>query len=180
MHRYSIVGEKLHSLFTIVALALLLAIVLAACGSNGGIRTSTGSISNSTPTPTFTPIQGYGSANGCPSDAVVTTAPSVANVTINLADAHSPVIARVGDVIEIQLPFGLRWTGSPASAGELHELQLQIPAGYASMATKMCIWRYSAQSAGMAHLTFLGRVICKKDLPCPLAVRAVIFTIEVK
>lgn len=177
MHRCRIVDEKRYPLFTIVSLALLLALVLAACGAKGGSASGTGSIATSTPTPTFTTVQGYGSANGCPSDAVVTTTSHDANVTVKLADAHATVKAQIGDLIELQLPFGMRWTGSPASAGEL---QLQTPAGYASTAAKMCIWRYRAQSAGIAHLTFVGRVICKKDILCPLVVTPVMFTLEVQ
>ena len=172
MQRIHVSGQKPVSLFLIVSLALLLVFVLAACGSNGGIGAGAGS--TATPQPTL--VQGHGTDNGCPNNAIVTTAPT-ANVTIKLADAHSPVVAHVGDVIEIQLPFGLRWTSPTPSGGEL---QLQTPAGYAATAPKMCIWHYSAQSAGVAHLTFLARVICKKDILCPLAVRIVMFTIEVK
>lgn len=176
MNRFHSVREKSLSLFMAVSLALLFALALASCGSNGGSASGTDPIATSTPTPTFATVPGYGSASGCPSDAVVTTTPA-ANVTVKLADARSTVEARLGDVIEIQLPFGMRWIGSPAEAGEL---QLQTPAGYASTAAKMCIWRYRAQSAGIAHLTFVGRVICKKDMLCPLVVRPVMFTLEVK
>ena len=174
MQRIHVSGQQPLSLFLTVSLALLLVFVFAACGSNGVIGSSSGPTPTATPQPTI--VQGHGTDNGCPNDAVVATA-STANVTVKLADAHSTVMAHVGDVIEIQLPFGLRWTSPPASVGEL---QLQTPAGYAATATKMCIWHYSAQSAGIAHLTFLARVICKKDILCPLAVRVVIFTIEVK
>ncbi len=156
-------------LFLIVSLAALLTFGLAACGSTGG------SGPGSTPTPT--PGQGYGTAHGCPSDAVVTPAPPAANVTVKLTDANSTITAHVGDVIEIQLPFGLRWTGPTTSGGGL---QLQTPAGYASTATGMCIWRFSALSAGTTHLTFLARAICKEGQYCPQYVLAIPFTIVVK
>ncbi len=89
------------SLFLLVSLATLLAFVLAACGG-------TGSGVGSTPTPTPTTVQGYGTAHGCPSDAVVTSAPPSANVRDKLTDANATVTTHVGDVLEIQLPFGLR------------------------------------------------------------------------
>lgn len=172
MHRIHVSNQKPVSLLLTVSLALLFVFVLAACGSNGGI--GSGPASTATLQPTI--VQGNGTDSGCPNNAIVATSPT-ANVTVKLADAHSTVIAHVGDVIEVQLPFGLRWTGPTASVGEL---QLQTPAGYAATATKMCIWHYNAQSAGVAHLTFLARVICKKDILCPLAVRIVMFTIKVK
>lgn len=171
MHRITIASQKLLPLILIVSLA----VVLAACGSNGGAGSGTGS--GSAPTPTPTTVQGYGTANGCPSDAVVTGVTPAPNVTVKLSDAHSPVTAHVGDVIEIQLPFGQRWTGPTATGGEL---QLQTPVGYASTTTKMCIWRYSAQTAGMAHLTFSVGAICKMGQPCPEYASDVTFTIVVK
>jgi len=61
-----------NSLFLLVSFASLLTFVIAACGG-------TGSGTGSTPTPTSTTGQGYGTAHGCPSDAVVTPAPPVAN-----------------------------------------------------------------------------------------------------
>jgi hypothetical protein len=175
MSSIPIASQKPRPRILIVSLAALLVVVLAACGTNGKAGSGTGS--GSTPTPTPTTIPGYGAVNGCPSDAVVTSAPPVPNVTVKLTDANSTVTAHVGDVIEIQLPFGQKWTGPAFTGGEL---QLQTPAGYASTATKMCIWRLSSQSAGMTHLTYSVGVICKKGLPCPRYMSDVTFTIVVK
>ena len=157
-------------LFLLVSLAMLLTFVLAACGG-------TGSGIGSTPTPTPTTVQGYGTAHGCPSDAVVTPTPPTANVTVKLTDANATVTAHVGDVLEIQLPFGLRWTGPTLSGGGLH---VQTPAGYASTALGMCIWRLGAIGAGTTHLTFFARAICQKGQFCPHYVLAFPFTIVVK
>jgi len=159
------------TLFLMVSLAALLTFALAACGSIGGSGTG------STPTPTPTTVQGYGTAHGCPSDAVVTPAPPTANVTVKLTDANATVKAHVGDVIEIQLPFGLRWTGPTISGGELH---MQPPAGYASTATGMCIWRYNASRAGTTHLTFFAWPMCRTGQYCPQYVLALPFTIVVQ
>ncbi len=171
MCRTHIAGQK--TLLSIVSLAALLTFVLAACGSTGGPGAGPGT----TPTPTPTTSQGYGTAHGCPSDAVVTPAPPTANVTVKMTDTNTTVTASIGDVIEIQLPFGLRWTGPTTSVGGL---QLQTPAGYASTAIGMCIWRFSASSAGTTHLTFFARAICQKGQYCPLFVLAIPFTIVVK
>ena len=171
MYRIHIAGQR--ALLFIVSLVALLPFVLAACGSTGGSAPGTGS----TPTPTPTTVQGYGTAHGCLSDVVVTPAPPAANVTVKMTDANTTVTAHIGDVIEIQLPFGLRWTGSTTSGGGL---QLQTPAGYASTATGMCIWRFSASSAGTTHLTFFARAICQKDQYCPQFVLAIPITIVVK
>ena len=110
MCRIHIVSRR--SLLLIVSLTFF---VLAACGPNRGV----GSGAGSTPTPTPTTIQGEGTAYGCPSNTVVTTTPPAANLTVNLTDANSTVTAHVGDVIEIQLPFGLSWAG-PTTEFSVH------------------------------------------------------------
>jgi hypothetical protein len=171
----SIDSARQKTLFLIISLAVLLPFVLAACGSTAGPAPGAGS--TPTPTPAPTTIQGYGTAHGCLSDAVVTPAPPAANVTVKMTDANTTITAHVGDVIEIQLPFGLRWTG-PTTSGSA--LQLQTPAGYASTATGMCIWRFSASSAGTTHLTFFARALCQKDQFCPQYILAIPFTIVVK
>jgi len=73
---YSMHHASHKPLFLLVSLAALLTSVLAACGSTGGPGAGTGSTS----TPTSTSGPGYGTAHGCPSDAVVTPAPPAANV----------------------------------------------------------------------------------------------------
>jgi hypothetical protein len=166
MHR---VSQKL--LFLMISLATLLPFMLTACGPIGG----PGSGSGSTPTPTST--VGYGTAHGCPSDTVVAPTQPAANVTVKLSDANTTITVPVGDVLEVQLPFGLRWTGPTISGSGL---QLQTPAGYASTATGMCIWRFHALRAGTTHLTFSARAICKPGQACPQFVLAVPFTVVVK
>jgi hypothetical protein len=169
----SILRARHKLLFLLVSLAVLLPFGLAACGLTGGSSSGPGS----TPTPTPTTVQGYGTTHGCPSDTVVTPAPPAANVTVTLTDANAPVTAHVGEVIEIQLPFGLRWSGPTISGGGLH---LQTPSGYASTATGMCIWRFSALRAGTTHLTFVARAICQQGQYCPQYIMAIPFTIVVK
>lgn len=173
MHTSDFLRRK--SFMLLVSLAAALAFVLAACGTNGG--TGSGSAGGSTPTPTPTTIAGYGTSNGCPSDAVVTSPPSTANVTVKIQNMNSTINAHVGDVVEIDLPFGHTWNGPTTSEGVL---ALQPPAGYAWKTNSVCVWRFTAHSAGTTQLSFYGRALCKKGQLCPQFIMNVPFTITVK
>ncbi len=159
------------SFLLIASLAILLTFLLAACGFKPG----TGTGSASPPAPTT--VQGYGTSNGCPSDVVVSTAPAAPNVTVKLSDSTATVNAHVGDVVEVDLPFGILWTGPTTSQGVL---QLQTPSGYAWKASKMCVWRFVAQGTGTSQVTFYGRAICKKGQLCPQYITRLPFTFSVK
>ena len=164
--------------FVLAGMLLLICVfVLAACGNN----TTTGSPpSNGAATPTRTPTTtpGQASANGCPSRAVVTTAPAPAGVTLTSKNSNSTVSVNKGETIEIDLPFGHLWSGpSDLSQGLL---TMQSPAGYESPSAKVCVWRFVATGTGTAHFSFVGRPICKKGQLCPMYVMAVPFTIEIK
>lgn len=161
------------SFLFLVPLALMLAFVLGACGSNGGTTTTGG---GSTPTPP--PKSGtIGTPYGCPNNTVVGTSQRKPNVIVGLTNSHSTVIAHNGDLIEVRLPFGQQWAGPAISQGVL---QVQQPAGYASMSDKMCIWHFVAQGTGTTQLNFTSRAICKKGQLCPQYVLDVPFTIAVK
>jgi len=159
--------------FALGTFLTLIVLVLAACGSN----TSTGSTSpgaGSTPvaaTPTTT-----ASASGCPG-TVMTTSPSPAKIVLKQSDSNATITAHVGDVVEVDLPFGQTWTGPTVSQGEL---QLQGPAGYALPTSKMCVWRFTAQSAGTTQVEFYGKAICQKGQMCPLYVMRIPYTIVIK
>lgn len=176
----------------LVCILLTGALMLAACGNN---FTTTGSASGtsatgtastpsptrttSTPSPTPTTVQtvkGYGTPYGCPSDAVVSAAPATANVTVRPSQGHTTYSAQPGNIVEVQMPFGIAWRGPDISGTGL---QLQSPAGYVSKTNNACIWRYSAQNAGTVKLTFMGSVICKPNLHCALAEVINEFTIKV-
>ena len=152
---------------------LVLIFMLAACGSNAG---TTGG--GQTPTPTSSPTKGYGTSVGCPSNAVVNSAPTKANVIMQLANMNSTISAHVGDVIEVRLPFGHKWNGPGIAA--LHGLQLQQPAGYAWKAENVCIWRFVAQGTGTTQLLFQSQALCKPGEMCPMYITAVPFTVVVK
>jgi hypothetical protein len=145
----------------------VLLLVLSACGPNSG---------SGTPTPTGT--TGYGSTHGCPSDNVVPTPPKAADVTIRDTDINSTVTTHVGNIIEVRLPFGQKWTG-PSSIPS--NLQQQQPAGYALPSDNVCIWRFTAQSVGTVQLDFYNQALClKKDEACPRVITKDTIIIDVK
>jgi hypothetical protein len=162
------------SLFVLFVLTFL----FAGCGaaSTGGSST-TGSSPTATPTAAPTPVKGYGTANGCPSDMVVGTVPTKANVILQPSDTNTTIIAHNGDVIEVNLPFGHKWGGPLTSQGIL---QLQTPAGYALKTNKVCVWRFVAQGTGSAQLTFSERALCKMGQMCPMYITAVSFKVTVE
>ncbi len=151
-------------------LIIVLAFVLAACGTNPG-SSSTGS---QPPAASPSPVA---STSGCPSNAVVTTAPTPANVVLKPSNTNSTVTTSVGSVVEIDLPFGQSWSGPMTSQGQL---QLQPPAGFALTTTKVCVWRFTALGAGTMQLEFFGKAICLKGQACPLYIMRLPFTIVVK
>ncbi|HKV56967.1 MAG TPA: hypothetical protein VJO32_01750 [Ktedonobacteraceae bacterium] len=159
--------------FALGASLALIVFVLAACGSN----TSTGSTnagSGSTPTgvtPTTT-----ASAYGCPG-TVMTVSPSPAKIVLKQSDSNATITAHVGDIVEVDLPFGQTWTGPTTSQGQL---QLQGPAGYALPTSKVCVWRFTAQSAGTTQVNFYGKAMCQKGQMCPQYIMRIPYTIVIK
>lgn len=159
------------SIWLVMSLATALVFVLTACGANSGTgTTSTGS----PPPPTST--SGV-NVHGCPSNAVISTAPTPANVVLKPSNSSTTINARQGDVIEIQLPFGQVWNGPTTSQGVL---QLETPAGYAWGASNSCVWRFTAQGTGVTQLNFYGKAMCKKGALCPQYIMSLPFTINVK
>jgi len=162
------------SLFSLLLPIFILALLLAACGSQGGTG-STGGAGKASPTPTA--ATGNTTTNGCPSTSVVSNEPAKASVVVKPSDANGTITAHSGDVVEVQLPFGHRWSGPTSSQGVL---QLQGPAGYASLPNQMCVWRYVATGAGTTKLDFSSRAICKTGAYCPMYILNMPFTITVK
>jgi len=155
------------------------AFVLAGCGKNSsgsGVTGTTGAQSTPSPMPTSEIVQGYGAAYGCPNDAVVNTAPATANVTVRPGQGQTTFSVHTGDVIEVQMPFGIAWKG-PTTPEEV--LQLQSPSGYAWKPSNACIWRFVARGAGKVNLIFEGRALCKKVTLCVPSVDIAEFTIRV-
>ena len=164
------------SLFLAFLLLTLMSIV-AACGTNSSSGTTSGSTGSSPAQPSPTAVKGYGTAQGCPSDMVVSTAPSTANVVVKPNQTHSTITAKVGDIVEIRLPFGQKWSGPTTSVGSL---EIQQPSGYAWKTDKVCVWRFTAKSAGTTNLEFQGRALCKPGQLCPMYIAEFPFVITVK
>jgi hypothetical protein len=188
MHTKPAVRRRL--LLFISLLTLVLTLLLAACGgtstgnggsngsgSTGGTGASPAPTATPAPSPTTINVQGYGTSKGCPSDMVVRGNMPNANVMVTPSNLNSTVVAHNGDIIEVNLPFGHKYTGPTDSQGIL---QLQQPAGYASQSASACIWRFMAQGTGTQRLTFTSQPLCKPGQMCPMYVMAMSFTIDVK
>ena len=165
----SVSRTRQNAWFAFGSLLVLLVFVLAACGYNSGGSTNTGSTTGTTPTASA-------SAYGCPG-TVMTTAPGPANIVLKPSNSNSTVTAHVGDVVQIELPFGQAWTGPTTSQGGL---QLQGPAGSAVTASKVCVWRFTAQGTGTTQMEFYGRALCQKGQMCPQYIMRIPYTIVIK
>jgi hypothetical protein len=173
--------------------SLFLAALLVACGSatnatsgsssssssnnssgSSNQDSSSGSTSSST---SSTTVASSGTANGCPSNAVVTTASGNASIIVKPTQMNQTISAHNGDIIEIQLPFGHKWTGPTTSQGIL---QLQGPAGYASKSDNACVWRFVAKGTGTAQLIFHSQALCQAGQVCPMYITAMPFDFSVK
>jgi hypothetical protein len=167
--------------------SLFLATLLVACG--GATSTSSGSNSSGSSSnqgggsgsanggTTSTAVASSGTANGCPSNAVVTTVSGNASIIVKPAQMNQTISAHNGDIIEIQFPFGHKWTGPTTSQGIL---QLQGPAGYASKSANACIWRFVARGTGTVKLMFHSQALCQAGLACPMYITAIPFDFNVK
>ncbi len=162
----------------VVCFAVIGAFAFAACGTNGGGAAITAA-KPAKPTPsasaTVGTVRGFGATFGCPSDAVVSTSP-VADVTVSPPQSNTPIHIHTGEVVEVQMPFGVTWRGPTASQGVL---ELQSPAGYAWKPGNACIWQFVARGTGTVVLLFTGLVICKKPALCVPAEQISMFTITV-
>jgi hypothetical protein len=154
---------------------LALTLLLFACSSAHGFGGSASSGSSSA-TPAPTSVKGYGTSNGCPNDAVVSSTPP-ANVTANINSPDQTVSAHNGDTIEIHLPFGRKWSG-PSNTPSI--LQLQQPSGYAQKSDNMCVWRFVAKGTGKAQLAFESQPLCKAGVACPMYIVAYPVTINIQ
>jgi hypothetical protein len=162
---------------------LVLTTLLVACGgatssSSSSSGSSQGNSGGSTRSGTSsTLVNVNGTANGCPSTAVVTGEAGKASVIVKSAQINQTISAHNGDVIEIQLPFGHKWTGPITSQGIL---QIQGPAGYASKSANACVWRFVAKGTGTAQLIFHSQALCQPGQVCPMYITAMPFDFNVK
>lgn len=160
-----------HKFLSSVLVIVMCAVLLTACGTRMN-STATGSHTTVSSLPTSRTVAGYGRSYGCPSDVLVSPAPD----TVVPEDGKTAITAHTGDVVEIQLPFGVAWHGPTTAQGAL---QLQQPAGYAWKPSNACIWRFLAKGIGTAVLDFSGSAICKKASLCVPSVEEATFTLHI-
>lgn len=173
---------KRYWLSSICLLALTLA--LAACGaassnsnSSSGNNSATGASGSTATAPVGTPVKGFGTTSGCPSDIVANTQPTKAGIIITATQGNQTITAHNGDVIEIRFPFGHKWTGPMTSQGIL---QIQPPAGYALKGDNVCVWRFAAQGTGTAQLVFHSQPLCKPGEVCPQFITTIPFEFNIQ
>lgn len=171
----------------LAVLCVLLTFVLAACGASGSGSSSNGSQSGQTPTASSTPtaastpagtpttIASSGTPEGCPSRVVVNTTPAPAQVVVTTRTAQAT--AHPGDIVELRLPFGQKWSNPRMTQSNL---TMQQPGGYASQTDKACVWRFVAKSAGTEQLSFTQQPICRAGMACPMHIAIITFTITVQ
>ncbi|HTK11747.1 MAG TPA: hypothetical protein VL485_31535 [Ktedonobacteraceae bacterium] len=165
--------------FGAIVFSFGLAIMLAACGqgADGPGSPNGNNAPTAQPAPSSTTVNGSNVASGCPSNVVMTNIPTKANVTIQESMAKDNIVAHMGDIVEVRLPFGQKWSGPTASQGVL---QIQDPAGYALQSDHVCIWRFQAKGSGLTPLNFTGRAICTPGKMCPLYVQSISFNVNVQ
>lgn len=163
--------------------SFVFATLLVACGGATGAASSSkssgqgnnnGSTSSSA---SSTAVSDYGTSNGCPSNAVVTSAPGKASIIVKTTQINQTISVHNGDSIEIQLPFGHKWTGPTTSQGIL---QIQGPAGYAAQNANACIWRFVARGTGTVQLIFHSQALCQAGQVCPMYITVMPFDFNVK
>ena len=89
---------------------------VAACGASSS---STGGPFTPSPTPTLAMVPGSGAAYGCPSDVVVSTAPTASDITLEPQQAAVTINVKKGVVLEVHMPFGVAWQGPTTTQGVL-------------------------------------------------------------
>jgi hypothetical protein len=92
-------------------------------------------------------------------------------------DINAVVTAHVGNVIEVEFPFGTRWGGPTTIPSNLQQDQ---PAGYASPSGNVCVWRFTATGTGMANLEFHAQALCSMGQECPMFIELDPISIDVK
>lgn len=138
---------------------------LAACGS-----TPVGSSPTSTQTALAVPT-------GCPKPTSVVTWPTPPAATIGAHNGASATI-QIGQTVEIVLPFGHKWALAQDSIPAA--LTLATPAGYGDAARQSCVWRFTAQQAGSAQLTYSMGPVCAVGVHCPAYITILTFEITVQ
>jgi hypothetical protein len=160
--------------------------VLAGCGlSSTTPGTSTASGANTDQTATASVIAretatvgvsttaGADAATGCPGPVESITWPGRPAAIVTPAQGAATV--KVGQTLELRLPFGHQWSLGAAMLNGT--FTLDSPAGYADLPTRTCIWHFTAKQAGSQDLPIVMAPICQPHAECPQATVAYDITI---
>jgi hypothetical protein len=185
----------------LAALAVFV-VLLAACGQtsvssqasvNGpadtpSAPTTTASRAPTTPSPASAqPASGQkagGSANnGCadaqaPADAATFKADVIVSQSAQGAGAAQPITLAQGQRLEIRLAPSYSWELSASDPG--HTLAGANPEGWYDAGAQACIWRFTAQGAGSAQLTFSGAAVCPYLKLCPSVEQTIAYGVTVR
>jgi hypothetical protein len=134
---------------------------------------------------TIAPTRGGGAItdsenNGCPEPQAPTTAGAKADLVVgtNGGAGGGAVTMVTGQVLEVRLAPVVRWS-----------LVIQDPNGvllpadhngWYDAGAQVCVWRFTAKSAGTASLAFSGRPICAAGKACPQYILESNYTVTVQ
>jgi hypothetical protein len=163
-----------------LALALGFGLLLAGCGQ----VTHAGNTSL-TATQDATQSQSTGggaTANGCPSKQIPVDSgvfhPAVTATYTLDQGAAQPVTLTQGQGLEIYLDPTVQW--SLTLTDPAHALDGLTPAGWYDASLGACAWRFTASTAGTAHLAFKGPILCPPNIRCTAVLEQAAFDVTVR
>lgn len=143
-----------------LAVVLGASLGLTACGVTS---TTTGGAGTTASVPTTTATS-KPTSTGCPLPTQVVSRAPATVIERPVGTGVKPVSLKVGQTVEVQLPFGHKWALFPMSSAIL---SLQSPAGYGDASVQSCIWRFQAAQTGSENLTFIEQPLCDTGVECP-------------
>jgi hypothetical protein len=93
-------------------------------------------------------------------------------------DAAQPIALAQGQRLEIRLAPSFTWELSVSDPG--HILAGANPEGWYDAGLQACVWRFTAQGAGSAQLTFSGAAVCPYLKLCPSVEQTIAYGVTVR
>lgn len=145
-----------------------LLVVLAGCGATSAVKTTP---AQATP--------GSAALNGClVQTSGAATTPADTTLSDGSGGQFQTVTVTVGQTIEVRLRADIRWTMAPLSpAGAM---TIQSPQSVYDVATRQCVWRFTATTTGAVDLDFTGGLVCAPTAACPAIAAIQRFTVTIK
>jgi hypothetical protein len=113
-----------------------------------------------------------------PADAAAFTPDVVVSQTAQETSAPQPVTLARGQRLEIRLSPADSWELSATGMSSI--LVAVNPQGWYDGGARACIWRFTAQGAGSAQLTFVGAAVCPFLRLCPSVEQTVTYAVTVR